>query len=95
MMRLRAARVFACFALIFFMKKKQGSELSPEPCSETGGEGGILEPLWGKGFRWCLFKRTTKKTTGEKKCFYRVFLLVAFRESLATRLRNSRSAAIG
>ena len=27
-----------------FHEKKQGSELSPEPCSETGGEGGIRTP---------------------------------------------------
>ena len=78
-----------------FHEKKQGSELSPEPCSETGGEGGILKRAQDKGLRRGFRKRTTKRTTGEKKCFYRVFLLVALRESLATRLRNSRSAAIG
>lgn len=58
-------------------------------------EGGILKRARDKGLRRGFRKRTTKRTTGEKKCFYRVFLLVALRESLATRLRNSRSAAIG
>ena len=87
-----------------FLVDKIGAKIGAKPKLPSGSllpqrilaeKGGILEPLWGKCLRWCLFKRTTKRTTGEKKCFYRVFLLVAFRESLATRLRNSRSAAIG
>lgn len=39
MMRLRAARVFACFALIFFMKKNRARNLVQSPVQKLAEKG--------------------------------------------------------
>ena len=61
-------RGFRVLCSHLFHEKKQGSELSPEPCSETGGEGGIRTPE-------ALIRTCTLSRGGT---FFKFFLLFPF-----------------